>query len=216
VEYAVLVWIMNKDFKYLEVPAGLEPVVGKPDPDTRIYRRQGSDEDSGPWFDALCEHFPGEGFVSPGGVGMYAPVSRSGVYKRLKEGKMTAFCFHVVEAKRSIFGYQDKLKKRPYVYIPVSECKAWAEELKTRPDRKEAYLEAAGGEKPDHEGEFLDEPKKVAAAEKMNRKALKEIVREVFQEMLDEDLPTFSRAKARREAAARAKAKLDGRNKNAK
>jgi hypothetical protein len=207
---------MNKDFKYLEVPAGLEPVVGKPDPDTRIYRRQGSDEDSGPWFDALCEHFPGEGFVSPGGVGMYAPVSRSGVYKRLKEGKMTAFCFHVVEAKRSIFGYQDKLKKRPYVYIPVSECKAWAEELKTRPDRKEAYLEAAGGEKPDHEGEFLDEPKKVAAAEKMNRKALKEIVREVFQEMLDEDLPTFSRAKARREAAARAKAKLDGRNKNAK
>jgi hypothetical protein len=49
---------------------------------------------------------------------------------------MTAFCFHVVEAKRSIFGYQDKLKKRPYIYIPVSECKAWAEELKTRPDRK--------------------------------------------------------------------------------
>jgi len=216
VERAVLVWIMNKDFQYLEVPAGLEPLVGKPDPDTRIYRREGSDEDSGPWFDALCEHFPGEGFVSPGGVGMYAPVSRSGVYKRLKEGKMTAFCFHVVEAKRSIFGYQDKLKKRPYVYIPVSECKAWAEELKTRPDRKEAYLEAAGGEKPDHEGEFLVEPKKVVAAGKMNRKALKEVVREVFQEMLDEDLPTFSRAKARREVAAKARAKLDGGNKNAK
>ena len=192
---------MNKDFKYLEVPVGLEPVVGKPDPDTRIYRREGSDEDSGPWFDALCEHFPGEGFVSPGGVGMYAPVSRSGVYKRLKEGKMTAFCFHVVEAKRSIFGYQDKLKKRPYVYIPVSECKAWGQDLRARPDRKEAYLEAAGGEKPDHEGEFLDEPKKLPAAGKMNRKALKEIVREVFQEMLDEDLPTFSRAKARREVA---------------
>ena len=211
-----MVWIMNKDFKYLEVPAALEPVVGKPDPDTRIYRREGSDEDSGPWFDALCEHFPGEGFVSPGGVGMYAPVSRSGVYKRLKEGKMTAFCFHVVEAKRSIFGYQDKLKKRPYVYIPVSECKAWAEELKTRPDRKEAYLEAAGGEKPDHEGEFLDEPKKLPATGNMNRKALKEIVREVFQEMLDEDLPTFSRAKARREVAAKAREKLDGGNKNAK
>ena len=207
---------MNKDFKYLEVPEGLKPILGTPDPDTRIYRREGSDEDSGPWFDALCEHFPGEGFVSPGGVGMYAPVSRSGVYKRLKEGKMTAFCFHVVEAKRSIFGYQDKLKKRPYVYIPVSECKAWAEELKTRPDRKEAYLEAAGGEKPDHEGEFLDEPKKVAAAGKMNRNALKEIVREVFQEMLDEDLPTFSRAKARREVAAKAREKLDGGKKNAK
>jgi hypothetical protein len=207
---------MNKDFRYLEVPAGLEAAVGKPDPDSRIYRREGSDEESGPWFDALCEHFPGEGFVSPGGVGMYAPVSRSGVYKRLKEGKMTAFCFHVVEAKRSIFGYQDKLKKRPYVYIPVSECKAWAEELKTRPDRKEAYLEAAGGEKPDHEGEFLDEPKKAPAAGNVNRKALKEIVREVFQEMLDEDLPTFSRAKARREVAAKAREKLDGGKKNAK
>jgi len=207
---------MNKEFPYLDVPASLKPIVGVPDPETRIYRREGSDEESGPWFDALCEHFPGEGFISPGGVGMYAPVSRAGVYKRLKEGKMTAFCFHVVEAKRSIFGYQDKLKKRPYVYIPVSECKAWAEELKTRPDRKEAYLEAAGGEKPDHEGEFLDEPKKVPAEGKMNRKALKEIVREVFQEMLDEDLPTFSRAKARREAAAKVKAKLDGRNKNAK
>ena len=212
-----MVWIMNKDFKYLEVPAGIEPVVGKPDPDTRIYRREGSDEDSGPWFDALCEHFPGEGFVSPGGVGMYAPVSRSGVYKRLKEGKMTAFCFHVVEAKRSIFGYQDKLKKRPYVYIPVSECKAWAEELKTRPDRKEAYLEAAGGEKPDHEGEFLDEPKKVpAAGKKLPAKEMVELVRQALKEVLAEDFPTFMGAKARQGVAARAKAKLDGRNKNAK
>ncbi len=207
---------MNKDFPYLVIPASLKPLIGEPDPDTRIYRREGSDEESGPWFDALGEHLPGEGFVSPGGVMMYAPVSRAAVHKRLKEGKMTAFCFHVVEAKRSIFGYQDKLKKRPYVYIPVSECKAWAEELKTRPDRKEAYLEAAGGEKPDHEGEFLEEPKKVPAAGKMNRKALKEIVREVFQEMLDEDLPTFSRAKAQREVAAKARAKLDGGNKNAK
>jgi hypothetical protein len=50
----------------------------------------------------------------------------------------------------------------------------------------------------------------------LKRKALKEIVREVFQEMLDEDLPTFSRAKARREVAAKARAKLDRGNKNAK
>ena len=198
------------------VPASLKPVVGVPDPETRIYRREGSDEESGPWFDALCEHFPGEGFISPGGVGMYAPVSRAGVYKRLKEGNLTAFCFHVVKAERSLFGYQKKLKERPYVYVAVSECKAWGQDLRARPDRKEAYLEAAGGEKPDGQGEFLDEPKKVMAAGKMNRKALKEIVREVFQEMLDEDLPTFSRAKARREVATKARAKLDGGNKNAK
>jgi len=207
---------MNKEFPYLDVPASLKPIVGVADPETRIYRREGSDEESGPWFDALCEHFPGEGFISPGGVGMYAPVSRAGVYKRLKEGNLTAFCFHVVRAERSLFGYQKKLKERPYVYVAVSECKAWGQDLRARPDRKEAYLQAAGGEKPDGQGEFLDEPKKLAAAGKMNRKALKEIVREVFQEMLDEDLPTFSRAKARREAAAKVKAKLDGRNKNAK
>jgi hypothetical protein len=207
---------MNKEFPYLDVPASLKPIVGVPDLETRIYRREGSDEESGPWFDALCEHFPGEGFISPGGVGMYAPVSRAGVYKRLKEGNLTAFCFHVVKAERSLFGYQKKLKERPYVYVAVSECKAWGQDLRARPDRKAAYVEAAGGEKPDTAGDFLDEPKKVAAAENLKRKALKEIVREVFQEMLDEDLPTFSRAKARREVAAKARAKLDRGNKNAK
>ena len=190
---------MKKEFKYLEIPASLQPLIGEPDPDTRIYRREGSDEESGPWFDALGEHLPGEGFVSPGGVMMYAPVSRAAVHKRLKAGKMTAFCFHVVEAKRSIFGYQDKLKKRPYVYIPVSECKAWAEELKTRPDRKEAYLEAAGGEKPDREGEFLEGPKKWPAAVKMPE--MLRMVRQGLKEVLAEGFPTFMGAEARQGVA---------------
>ena len=207
---------MNKEFPYLDVPGSLKPVVGIADPETRIYRREGSDEDSGPWFDALCEHFPGEGFISPGGVGMYAPVSRAGVYKRLKEGNLTAFCFHVVKAERSLFGYQKKLKERPYVYVAVSECKAWGQDLRARPDRKEAYLEAAGGEKPDGQGEFLDEPKKVAAAKKVPPREMVELVRQALKEVLAEDFPTFMGAKARQGVAARAKAKLDGRNKNAK
>jgi len=205
---------MKKDFKYLEIPASLKPFIGEPDPDTRIYRREGSDEESGPWFDALGEHLPGEGFVSPGGVMMYAPVSRAAVHKRLKEGKMTAFCFHVVEAKRSIFVYQKKLKQLPYVYIPVSECKAWGEELKTRPDRKEAYMEAAGGEKPDAEGKFLVEPKKAAAAVKMPE--MVELVRQALKEVLAEDFPTLMGEDFRRKVAAKAKAKVAGRNKNAK
>jgi hypothetical protein len=206
--HAVLVSNMNKDFKYLEIPASLKPFIGEPDPDTRIYRREGSDEESGPWFDALGEHLPGEGFVSPGGVMMYAPVSRAAVHKRLKEGKMTAFCFHVVEAKRSIFGYQDKLKKRPYVYVPVSECKAWAEELKARPDRKEAYLEAAGGEKADGQPPLPNPPlhtfvegreKKGVAAKKMPE--MVELVRQALKEVLAEDFPTFMGAKARQGVA---------------
>jgi hypothetical protein len=215
---------MKKDFRYLEIPASLKPFIGEPDPDTRIYRREGSDEESGPWFDALGEHLPGEGFVSPGGVMMYAPVSRAAVHKRLKEGKMTAFCFHVVEAKRSLFVYQKKLKQLPYVYIPVSECKAWGEELKTRPDRKEAYLEAVGGDKPDREGEFLAEAKRsksaVApaelwrdkAAEKVSRAELKQLILEI----LAEDLPTIMGEKAVQAVAAKAKARLAKRRKNAK
>jgi hypothetical protein len=177
-----------------------------------VYRREGSDEESGPWFDALGEHLPGEGFVSPGGVMMYAPVSRAAVHKRLKEGKMTAFCFHVVEAKRSIFVYQKKLKQLPYVYIPVSECKAWGEELKTRPDRKEAYLEAVGGDKPDREGEFLAEAKRSKAAEKVSRAELKQLILEI----LAEDLPTIMGEKAVQAVAAKAKARIDKRRKNAK
>jgi hypothetical protein len=104
----------------------------------------------------------------------------------------------------------------------VSECKAWAEELKTRPDRKEAYQEAAGGEKPDgqgefleqkqttetktgrvkseREGEFLDEPRKaVAAAKKMPE--MVELVRQALKELLAADFPTFIRAKARQGVA---------------
>ena len=195
---------MNKEFPYLDVPASLKPIVGVADPETRIYRREGSDEKSGPWFDALCEHFPGEGFISPGGVGMYAPVSRAGVYKRLKEGNLTAFCFHVVKAERSLFGYQKKLKERPYVYVAVSECKAWGQDLKARPDRKAAYVEAAGGDKPDREGEFLAETKRSKAAEKLSRAELKQLILEI----LAEDLPTMMGEKAVQAVAAKAKARL--------
>jgi hypothetical protein len=109
-----------------------------------------------PWYEAICEGFPDDSFVSPGGVGMFAGVSRPAVHKRLKEGKLTAFSFHVTRATQSIFGYQKKIKQLPYMYIPVSECKAWGAELKSRPDRREAMLEAAGGPKPDWQGEFLD------------------------------------------------------------
>jgi hypothetical protein len=63
--------------------------------------------------------------------------------------------------------------------------------LKTRPDRKEAYLEAAGGEKPDGEGKFLLEPKKVAAAKKMPPQEMVELVRQALKEVLAEEFPTL-------------------------
>jgi uncharacterized membrane protein len=147
---------------------------------------------------------------------MYAPVSRAAVHKRLHEGKMTAFAFHVVESKRSLFGYQKKLKQRPYLYVPVSECKAWAEELKARPDRKAAYAEATGGDKPDWDGEFLDKATKGEASEKVPPQEFMPMIRQAVREILDEEMPTFTRVKARRAAAAKAKGKLGKGNKNAK
>ena len=61
---------------------------------------------------------------------MFVPVSRAAVHNRLKKGLLTAFSFYVVEDEKSFFGTTRKRKVRPYVYIPVSECRAWAEELK--------------------------------------------------------------------------------------
>lgn len=118
-------------FQFFEVTAAIQKIVGKPDRGTRIYRRKGSYEESGQWFDNL-QALTEDRFVSPGGVSMYVPVSRAAVNKRLKEGRLTAFCFHVTQKEKTFFGTEREAKSRPYIYIPVSECKAWAKELEAR------------------------------------------------------------------------------------
>jgi hypothetical protein len=215
---------MESDFPYLVIPDRLKPIVGEPDPGTRIYRIEGSDAQAGPWYDAICECFPDDSFVSPGGVGMFAGVSRPAVHKRLKQGKLTAFMFHVTRAEQSIFGYQKKIKQFPYGYIPASECKAWGEELKSRPDRREAMLEAAGGPKPDWRAEFLDQDPKdkgnkaVKYGEPLTRDELVSLVKFLVEEAIDKALPAgMRRAREKKRAdkqweqmqAARAKTKLD-------
>lgn len=222
---------MDTDFPYLVIPDRLKTIVGEPDPGTRIYRIEGSDAEVGQWYEAICECFPDDSFVSPGGVGMFAGVSRPAVHKRLKEGKLTAFFFHVTRATQSIFGYQKKIKQLPYGYIPVSECKAWGVELKSRPDRREASLEAAGGSKPDWQGEFLDtDPKDkgnkaVQYGEPFTREDAISLFKSMLDEAFDKALPAgmrrarvLKRADKQREdmQTARAKTKLDGGNKNAK
>src|SRR5208282_6251265 len=186
---------METDFPYLVIPDRLKPIVGEPGPGTRIYRIEGSDAECGPWYDAICECFPDDSFVSPGGVGMYAGVSRPAVHKRLKQGKLTGFFFHVTRATQSIFGYQKKIKQLPYGYIPASECKAWGLELKSRPDRREAMLEAAGGPKPDWQGEFLDRDPKdkgnraVKYGEPLTREDVVWLVKSLVDEAIDKVLP---------------------------
>lgn len=121
---------MGKDFPFIEIPEEALEVLGAPDPGTRVYRASGPEEGSGPWFE-LVDLIAGP-IVSPGGGAMFAPVSRAAVHKRLKEGNLTAFCFHVTSTRTSIFGKKRKVRETPYVYIPSSELKAWGKELEER------------------------------------------------------------------------------------
>ena len=146
---------MSKEFNFVDLPDELLPFIGKPDEGTRIYRVKDGDENGmTAWFDAFSL-IVGQS-VSPGGVSMFAPVSRAAVHKRLKEGRLTMFCYHTVETKTGFFGRKKSYRGTPYGYIPVSECKAWAEELKEKMVRLgHITQEELEGAEPDWVGDFL-------------------------------------------------------------
>lgn len=121
---------MSTGFPFLEVPPELAPVLGDRDRDSRVYRKKGSPEEAGAWFD-LVSSVAGA-TVSPGGVLMYCPVSRAAIYKRMKEGKLTAFNFYPSEAPTKFFAGLLRGREMPYCLIPVSEAKAWRVELEER------------------------------------------------------------------------------------
>ena len=139
----------------IQIPKDIAHIFGECDPGTRIYRAQGTEEENGLWYDAICSITPG-GVVSPGGAGMFAPVSRPAVHKRMKDGKLTAFLFHVSRKKVNWLGRPREVRKAPYVYVPVLELKAWAEEIKLRALKQGSISrEELEDAKPDCEGEFL-------------------------------------------------------------
>jgi hypothetical protein len=145
---------VQTNFPFVEIPEELEAIVGKRDPGTRIYRRDGSQEESSVWFDLLTEIIGPS--VSPGGVGMYCPVSRAAVYKRIKEGKLSIFLFHVTHRKTTLFGKNRILRDNPYGYIPASEARAWREELEERALSQGTITEEElEGARPNWSGEFL-------------------------------------------------------------
>jgi hypothetical protein len=145
---------MQTEFPFVRIPVELEPIIGKRDSGTHIYRRDGSQEESAAWFEMLTEIIGPS--VSPGGVGMYCPVSRAAVYKRIKEGKLSIFLFHVTHRKTTLFGKNKILRDNPYGYIPVSEAKAWRQELEQRAiEQGRITQEELEGAKPDWHGEFL-------------------------------------------------------------
>lgn len=125
--------VLSPDFPFVHIPGHLSDRIGNPNEGTRLYRRYGKESEIEDWFDAVYEICQGNGSVSPGGVAMYVRVSRPAVHKRLKEGRLTGFLFHQIEEGRFFKG-RKRLKDggMPYCCIPVSECKAWAEEMKKR------------------------------------------------------------------------------------
>ena len=173
---------METDFPYLQVTtAEKKKLVGKPDKGTRIYRREGTYKESGQWCVAMDELF-GDKFVSPGGVSMFVPVSRAAVHKRLKEGRLTALCFHVVHGEKTFFGNVRKAKATPFVFIPVSECMAWAKEIGEKRgvvesiDRSEASQEFLEKDPEDREN------RKVRHTDKYLEKEIRGWIRQEIEE----------------------------------
>jgi hypothetical protein len=119
------------DIEFVQVPEELASVLGDPDPGTRCWRRFGKEEDARDWFEAVMATCAPDGGVSPGGVAIYARVSRAGVHKRVAEGRITAFMFHQVESV-SRLTKREKLAfggRATQCYIPLTECRSWAELL---------------------------------------------------------------------------------------
>lgn len=145
---------LRADFPFVEVPEEYKEIIGVPDEGTRLYRAYGPPEGIKQWFDAVCDICGENGSVSPGGAAGYSGVSRAAVHKRLKEGRLTGFLYHVVK-DGGFFKNKKTLSEGgwPYCFVAVSECRAWAEELAARKVEKETVT------KEDMKGEFFIAPK---------------------------------------------------------
>lgn len=137
---------MKTEFPFVSVPDHLRPLIGEPDsPGTRMYHQFGTEDEMYKWFEAVVEICKPDGSVSPGGAAGYARVSRAGVHKRLKEGRLTAFRFNIIKDSRL---FKNKMVlaegRTPYTYIPVSECKAWRAELERITDKDLLEREVMG------------------------------------------------------------------------
>jgi hypothetical protein len=113
-------------FPFIEVPKELHKLVGEPTPGTRAYRQEGSFKECGEWLEKLGEYYKGDVGLSTSSVVLFVPVSRASVYKRIKEGKLTAFFFYVTHEETRLFGAKRKAKERPFIVVSVSECEIGA------------------------------------------------------------------------------------------
>jgi hypothetical protein len=144
---------MATEFPFVKISRELARVAGKRDEGTRVYRAKGSDEECAAWFEALNEHIPG-GFVSPGGVSMFANVSRAAVYGRIKRGGLTAFVFEMMSREKRSFALVKRVERQTFMYVPVSECRAWGKEIEARVEERQ-QVERDDADKRNRGGESL-------------------------------------------------------------
>jgi ribosomal protein L21 len=116
----------------IPIPLEIEHVFGEKRPDTRIYERTGTQAEYRVWTDAVFLVCKG-GAVSPGGASMFGGKARASVHNRMEDGKLTAFIFKIQKGSKTGLG---ESREKPYIYVPVSEIKAWAEEIKEREFKK--------------------------------------------------------------------------------
>ena len=146
---------MSTKISFMEIRENLVPVIGKPLPGTRLYRKEGPEDHAGAWFEFLDKHF--DGLVSPGGAGMFAPVGRAAVHKRLKEGNLTGFAYYITKSRRTFFGKIKEQREKPYMFILVSELKQWAKEIEDQALKLgRISKQELEGDRADVEGDFLD------------------------------------------------------------
>ena len=71
---------------------------------------------------------------------MFCNVSRAAAHKKMHNGGITAFCFHVTKTERTLFGEKSYIGKTPYILIPIYDLKQWEEELFERKAQQERDL----------------------------------------------------------------------------
>ncbi len=122
--------------KNIEIKEKFKEMLGEVDPGTLIYRRSGTDLEYRKWFETVIEITGGK-VVSPGGIQMYCNVSRAAAHKKINNGGITAFCFHVTKIEEAIFGEKSYICKTPYMLIPIYDLQEWEKELREKKLDKE-------------------------------------------------------------------------------
>jgi hypothetical protein len=128
--------------------------LGKPQPGSRHYKREGTQEEVGHWYDVLSTAVGPT--VSPGGVRMFVPVTRAAIHERIDRGRLSLFEFDVVTRRTNLFGMSKAVQERPYTFVPVSECRQWREEIEQRAIARGMKPEEITKAKPDWLENFVE------------------------------------------------------------